>query len=159
MVKLEKNEFFIPGNVPSLKNSKIKTSRGVFASKTVTKYLKLFGIKSYCTENTTKRNKNVELYKRFEGSQYIEYFPDEDLKKMNILRENGKPIEIGFHFIRGSKHKFDFVNACQIICDLMSAYDIIEDDNMDYLIPFPHKKNDLWYSYDKDNPGVIIKIY
>ena len=28
---------FIPGNVPSLKNSKVKTSRGIFSSPTVTR--------------------------------------------------------------------------------------------------------------------------
>ena len=38
---------FIKGNVPSLKNSKIKTSRGIFSSKTVKRYLNSLGIQSY----------------------------------------------------------------------------------------------------------------
>ena len=38
---------FIPGNVPSLKNSKVKTGRGIFASPTVTKYLKSLGIQRF----------------------------------------------------------------------------------------------------------------
>ncbi len=35
------NIIFIPGNIPSLKNSKIATSKGVFSSKTVKKFLNL----------------------------------------------------------------------------------------------------------------------
>jgi hypothetical protein len=40
----------------------------------------------------------------------------------------------------------------------MTAYDIIEDDNMNCLIPFPIMVNDRWFSYDKENPGVLIKV-
>ena len=38
---------FIPYNTPSLKNSKIKTSKGIFSSKTVKKYLNSLGIQKY----------------------------------------------------------------------------------------------------------------
>ena len=38
---------FIPGNVPSSKNSRINTSKGSFASKTVKSYLNSLGIQSY----------------------------------------------------------------------------------------------------------------
>ena len=78
------NEIFIPGNVPSLKNSKIKTERGVFASKTVTTYLKLFGIKSFKSSSNKNGNKNVELYKRFNGKKFIDYFTKEILEKIQI---------------------------------------------------------------------------
>jgi len=30
---------------------------------------------------------------------------------------------------------------------------------MDYFIPMPYKDNEKWYTYDKENPGVFIKIY
>lgn len=137
-------ELFIPGNVPSLKNSKIATSRGVFASKTVSKYLRYLGVQYYSSSK-----KIVKEYKT----------------KPNLFRKVFKKwkkptgqIVIGFHFVRATKHKFDFGNACQIIQDLMVAHDFLEDDNMDYLIPMPYKKEDVWYSYDKDNPGVYIKI-
>ena len=40
----------------------------------------------------------------------------------------------------------------------MTAYDIIEDDNMNCLIPIPMKINDKWFSYNKENPAVIIKV-
>ncbi len=42
-----RGSIFIPGNVPSLKNSKIKTARGIFPSKTVMKYLRSLGIQKY----------------------------------------------------------------------------------------------------------------
>ena len=40
-------EIFIPFNVPSLKNSKIKTTRGIFPSKTFKKYLQAIGIQHF----------------------------------------------------------------------------------------------------------------
>ena len=47
-MKLNGDEYlFIGTNVPSLKNSKIKTSRGIFSSKTVGKYLRGLGIQSF----------------------------------------------------------------------------------------------------------------
>lgn len=144
---------FIPGNVPSLKNSKVKTSKGIFPSKTVSKYLKSFGISSYSSEK-----KIVSIQKKFNGNRFIDYFLKEELDKINELRKEKKPICIGFHFIRDSKRRFDFGNACQIICDLMTAYDIIEDDNMNCLIPIPLMVDYNWYSYDKENPGVLIKV-
>ena len=68
------------------------------------------------------------------------------------------PIEIGFHFVRKTKHKFDFNNANQIIADLLTAHGIIEDDNMDYFIPYAFKMNDKFYTIDKENPGVYLQI-
>lgn len=144
---------FIPGNVPSLKNSKVKTSKGIFPSKTVSKYLKSFGIISYSSEK-----KVISIQKTFKGNKFIDYFKEEELNRINQLRQENIPICLGFHFIRDSKRRFDFGNACQIICDLMTAYDIIEDDNMNCLIPFPIMVNDRWFSYDKENPGVLIKV-
>lgn len=75
------------------------------------------------------------------------------------MKSKEYPIKIGFHFVRQTKHRFDFHNAVQIIADLMVAHDFIEDDDMDCFIPVPLKKNGRWYSYDKENPGVYIKIY
>lgn len=154
MVNISNEEAsFIPGNVPSLKNSKVKTSRGIFPSKTVTKYIRGLGISSYSSSKKT-----VSELKRFSGKRFIDYFKEEELNKIKNLREKNIPICLGFHFIRNNKKRFDFGNACQILCDLMTAYDIIEDDNMDCLIPFPIMVNDKWFSYDKENPGVLIKV-
>lgn len=135
---------FIKGNVPSLKNSKIKTSKGIFPSKTVVNYLKELGIIHY-----SSGKKEVKCYKT-KPNLFAEQF-----------KNNVKPstqVIIEFHFVRNSKHKFDFNNATQIILDLLTAHDFIEDDNMDWVIPFPMKLNDKWYSYNKENPGVYINI-
>ena len=40
----------------------------------------------------------------------------------------------------------------------MVAHDFIEDDDMDHFIPMPFKVKKKWYSYNKENPGVWIKI-
>jgi Holliday junction resolvase RusA-like endonuclease len=141
-----KSEVFIPFNTASSKNSKINTSKGSFNSKTVQKYLKSLGIKSYSSSKKT-----VELYKNTEL-----LFPVDELKA--LIKDKNKTTVLGFHFVRGTKHNADFNNINQIILDLMTAFDIIEDDNMDYLIPMPYKRNDKWYSYSKTEPGVYIKI-
>ena len=134
---------FIKGNVPSSKNSKIK---GRFFSPTVQKYLRSHGIKSF-----SSRRKEVEFYKTIECT-----FPVTELQE--LLKNVKYPVIIGFHFIRGTKHKWDFHNACQILLDVFTAFDIIQDDDMTHIIP-----QCLWiegnhYSYDKSNPGVIIQI-
>ena len=148
MIYQNDNYIWIPFNVPSLKNSKIKTSRGIFPSKTVKKYLTDLGIQKYSASRKevvgykTKPNKFEELREKFN----------------NALEGKTPPIEIGFHFVRDTKRKFDFNNATQIIADLMTAHDIIEDDNMDFFIPYAFKINNQFYSYDKENPGVYIEI-
>lgn len=134
---------FIKHNVPSSKNSKIN---GKFFSKTVQKYLKTYGIKSFSSSRKT-----VETYKTKPMT-----FPVDDLKR--LLENRDYPIVLGFHFVRGTRHKFDFGNVCQILLDLFTAFNIIDDDNMDCIVPMPFKIEDRWYSYDKDNPGVYIKI-
>ena len=116
-------------------------------SPTVKKWLRLYGISSY-----SSARKEVQLFKK------IPYkYNFEQLCKSIAFNKN-YPLCIGFHFIRGTKHKFDFNNANHIITDLMTAYDIIPDDNMDYVVPFPLKIEGRWYSIDKNNPGVIIAI-
>lgn len=128
------SSIFIPINTPSLKNSKMWTGRRLIASKTVLSYIK-------ATQQDYTNNRDIWL-KMIEGKE--------------------KPFIVGFHFIRKSKHKFDFINACQIVQDLMVKNNWIEDDNMDELIPaclFIEEDNQLYgYTYDKENPGVLINV-
>lgn len=149
MIENNTNCWFIPFNVPSLKNSKVKTSSGIFASKTVTKYLRSLGIQSYSSSR-----KIVKGYK--------------DKNRPNIFLEclegfkesiTDYPIKLGFYFIRDSKRKFDFNNGTQILLDLLTAHKLIEDDNVDFILPYPIL-NDTGncYEVDKDNTGVIIQI-
>ena len=140
---------FIKGNVPSSKNSKIMTKRGIFHSKTVSRYLQKLGIKSYSVSK-----KKVIGYKT--RSNLFEEAVVPMKNELNHFR-NGTPYMIGFHFVRGSRHKFDWINCCQIIADLLVAHGVIEDDNMDYLIPYPFPIDGDWYFYSKETPGVWIE--
>lgn len=164
---LEKKEeqipemIFIPGNVPSLKNSKVKTSRGIFSSKTVNKYIRALGIQSFSSSK--------KIVKGYVDPNKPNLF--EALRPQFEAMKKGKadPLIIGYHQVRNSKRLFDFSNSVEIIQDLMTAHGFIEDDNVKYVIPVPmnrkgelpniHNLNDEWYSVDKENPGVYIKIF
>jgi len=116
-------EIFIAGNVPSSKNSKVWTGRFLVWSKTAQRYKK-------------------ETKKQWE-----------DNRELFLSETKGYPLHVSFEFVRGSKHKFDYVNPLQTVLDLMVEYEWLEDDNADVILP-----EFIQYSYDKTNPGVKIKI-
>jgi hypothetical protein len=143
---------FIPGNVPSSKNSKVAATVGkgqnaktvLLHSKTVKKYLRNLGIQRFSAKTgITGYVTRPNLFKRDVGG----YFDDVEY-----------PCVLGFNFVRDSLRKFDFINACQIICDLLAAHGYINDDDMKHLIPMPMMINGSWYSVCKDKPGVWLKI-
>lgn len=68
------------------------------------------------------------------------------------------PIIVGLHFVRGTRHKWDFHNMVQGVADLMVKHGWVEDDNTYYFLPVPMKLDGKWWSYNKENPGVYIKI-
>lgn len=146
---MDSRTVFIPGNTPSLKNSKIKTKNGIFHSKTVSNYLKNLGIKEYSASRkiltTAKGKENI----------FLGCFNNEFL---DMLERSERPIRLGFYFIRDSRRKFDFNNANQIVLDLLSAANIINDDNIDEVVPFPLRIESKYYHIDKNNPGVLLKI-
>jgi hypothetical protein len=116
-------EIFIKGNTPSSKNSRVWTGKFFVVSKTVRNYIK---------ESELEWAINAKVFKE-------------------MIHEY--PIRCSLRFVRGSKHKFDYVNPSQTIFDLMVKYGWIEDDNADIIIPVFEQ-----YEYNKDNPGVYIKI-
>lgn len=138
---------FIPGNTPSSKNSKIATSRGIFHSKYVKTYLKSLGIKKY---SVTKRTIEYE-------SGASNAFPLQDLKR--LFNGSTKPAVVGIHFVRKDARKFDFHNISQIVFDLLVASGVLEDDNMDFVIPIPMILDNKYYSINKEAPGVYIKVF
>jgi len=117
---------FIAGNVPSSKNSKRWTGKMLINSKTVMKYIK----------DTDSQYKSMR-------SKFEEMTAGLDM-----------PVVVSFKFIRGTKHRFDYINPAQTVQDLMVKNNWIEDDNMNYIIPHFEP-----YEYDKENPGVEIRIY
>ena len=153
---------FIPGNVPSLKNSKIKTARGVFSSPTVNKFIRNLNIQKF-----NARKKEVKGYVDPQRPNYIEGLREE-FEKMK--EGKGDPIFIGYHQVRNSRRLFDFSNSVELIQDLLTAHDIIEDDNVKYVFPIPmtiegeiptieNVRKKEWFSVDTENPGVYIKFF
>lgn len=153
---------FIPYNVPSLKNSKVMTKRGVFSSPTVSKYIRKLGIQSYNAGKKTIKG-YVDPNRPNEFEKFREQF--ELMKK-----DKGNPIFIGYHQVRNSKRLFDFSNSIEVIQDLLTAHDFIEDDNVKYVFPIPmtidgelpsitNIRVEQFYSVNKDKPGVYIKIF
>ncbi len=135
---------FIPSNIPSLKNSKIM---GRFPSKTVQRWLRLYGIQHYSASR-----KQVTFFKTIKKTYDFEEIT-------NPLREcKDYPLKMGFHFIRDSKRRWDFGNACQVLQDLLVAFDVIPDDDVNYILPFPLEINGKYWDYDKNNAGAILKI-
>ncbi len=129
--RLITKEYFIPGHVPSSKNSRIFNfnRKRSFTSKAVTTYIK-----------------NSKLY--------WEKFQVDFIKKL----PKDYPVHIGFHFVRKSRHKYDFVNPLQTVQDLMVKYEWLTDDNMDILVPHPLEKEGTYSTLDSKNPGVFIQI-
>lgn len=64
------------------------------------------------------------------------------------------PMLIEFVFIRGSRHKFDYINPAQTVQDLMTEYGWIEDDNSDVIVPYFGD-----YIFDKEYAGVVIRLF
>lgn len=126
----------------------MKTSRGIFPSKTVKNYINSLGIQRY----SASRKEVVGYIKK---ENYIESLRD---VFKEALKDKEPPYEIGFHFVRKTKRAFDFNNANQILADLFVAHDFLEDDNMDFFIPYAFKINNKYYTVDKENPGVYIKL-
>lgn len=121
---------FMSGNFPSFKNSKQRTAKGFMVmSKTVQKYLKA----------------NEEQWKTI---------PDE----FRALTEEDFPIVVGMHFVRGTRHRWDFHNMVQGVADLMVKHGWIPDDNMDYFVPFCMFRSGGFYHYNKESPGVEVTL-
>ena len=130
-MKCDDNEFFIPINVPSSKNSKRWTGKILISSKIVMDY----------------------------RSNTAGYWLQQKRNFINALKGKDKPYKIGFHFVRDSRRRYDFINPLQTAQDEMVKYGWIEDDNIFELIPFPYERNGSYSTVDKLKAGVYIKIF
>ena len=99
--------FFIPGNVPSSKNSKVWTGKFLINSKTTRAYIK-------------------------ESEDYWLTYTEEFRLIFDSLP---KPVHVSFEFIRASRHKFDYANPLNTVQDLMVKYGWLPDDNADEILP------------------------
>ena len=121
---------FISGNTPSSKNSKqfvtLKNGKKLLLnSKIVRKYID-----------------KSEMDWRFNKTEFFK-----------MLKGKNKPYKIELYFIRDSRRKFDYINAAQIIFDLMQEYGYIEDDDSTNIIPIFKG-----FEVDKGRAGVKIEV-
>jgi hypothetical protein len=125
------NAIFIPGNVPSSKNSKQWTGKILIDS-----------------EVTRRYRANTAIFWKAHRTDFLK-----------MVKDKPKPLLIGFHFVRNSRRRFDFCNMVQILQDMAVQYGWLPDDNCDEMLPFPMQDEDnRWYAIDKNNPGVYIKV-
>lgn len=122
---MEKPEFWISGNVPSSKNNKVWTG----------KYL----VHSAATKKWLKTSTPDWLAQRHEFLKALKGLP--------------LPYYIEFTFVRGARHRFDYINAAQIVFDTMQECGWIPNDDGDTVKPYFED-----YIYNKANPGVMIRI-
>lgn len=124
-------EWFITYNVPSKKNSRINFVRN--------------------GKQISLPSKGHSEYKKVTAMQYNIF----GIEFRKAIEHYGlkPPFRVEFTFVRGSKHRFDYCNAAQTCEDLFTENNWIEDDSADFLIPSFKP-----YQYDKNNPGVHIKL-
>lgn len=77
-------------------------------------------------------------------------------QRLRFIEEISKlptPYYIELTFVRKSKHRFDYINIAQSVMDEMKHHGWLSDDDADNVKPYFGD-----YIYDKENPGVIIRI-
>ena len=121
---------FIAGNTPSSKNSK--------------QFVTL--------KNGKKLLLNSKIVRKYIDKSEMDWiFNKTEFFKM--LKGKNKPYKIELYFIRDSKRKFDYINAAQIVFDLMQHYGYIEDDDSTNVIPIFKG-----FEVDKARAGVEIRV-
>lgn len=124
-------QLFCPGNCPSSKNGRRWTGKFFVVSKSTKKW-------------------------RQETKQW---WIDNKQTFIDQLKGKEKPYKIGFHFVKGTRHLYDWVNPVQTIQDEMVTHGWIDDDNINEMVPVPFKRKGSYTGYSKKKPGVYIKVY
>lgn len=135
------NSVFIPGNVPSSKNSNQISKNGLFKSATVRKYLQKAGVAKYSSGR--------KQYTNYKTPGRINYY-ERMLPVYTRIAKTSSPY-VGFFFVRDSNRSFDYHNVIQLVADLMTSHGWIVDDSISYFVPVF-----LGYRVDRNNPGVYI---
>jgi len=116
-----KDCFYIAGNVPSSKNSK-----DIVTVKNINK--KTGKPQEFSTPV------DGELVRKYKIATKGDWWQNK-VAFLNQTRHAKLPLRVEFTFIRKSLHAFDFINAAQIIQDLMKKYGYITDDETSYILP------------------------
>ena len=126
---------FIAGNTPSSKNSK-----------------RIITITNKKTGKKTTRLINSEVTEKYIKNSKTDWV----LNKRNFLKMlvgKEKPYRVELYFIRDTRKRFDYINAAQIVFDLMQEYRSIEDDDSQNIIPVFKG-----FEVDKARAGVEIRV-
>lgn len=126
---------FIAGNTPSSKNSK-----------------RIITITNKKTGKKTTRLINSEVTEKYIKSSKVDWLVNKN-EFLKMIKDKEKPYKIELYFIRDSKRRFDYINAAQIIFDLMQEYGYIEDDDSQNIIPVFKG-----FEVDKARTGVEIEV-
>ena len=126
---------FIAGNTPSSKNSK-----------------RIITITNKKNGKKTTRLINSEVTEKYIKSSKVDWLVNKN-EFLKMLKDKEKPYKVELFFIRDSKRKFDYINAAQIIFDLMQEYGYIEDDDSQNIIPVFKG-----FEVDKARTGVEISV-
>ena len=126
---------FINGNTPSSKNSK-----------------RIITITNKKTGKKTTRLINSEVTEKYIKNSKADWLVNKN-EFLKMLKGKEKPYKVELFFIRDSKRRFDYINAAQIIFDLMQEYGYIEDDDSTNVIPIFKG-----FEVDKARTGVMIRV-
>lgn len=126
---------FISGNTPSSKNSK-----------------RIITITNKKTGKKTTRLINSEVTEKYIKNSKVDWLVNKN-EFLKMLKSKEKPYKIELYFIRDSRRRFDYINAAQIIFDLMQEYGYIEDDDSTNVIPIFKG-----FEVDKARTGVKIEV-
>jgi len=129
---------FIPGHVPSLKNSKRILQRNGKDGRKIPFIASSAAVMKYKKE--TKKD-----YDRYRNVFH------------SLLRDLHPPYYVEFYFIRKTRHKFDFNNANHMVTDMMVEHGWLLDDDIDTILPLPPLNQPI-YEHSKTNPGVWITV-
>ena len=144
-----KRGIFIPGEVPSSKNSK---EIGFFFLKKGSPG-KIFVLRNGSYIPVRLNLNSSKATKRYVKDHSIDYLANK-VNFQKLLVGKTKPYRIVFKFSRKTRRKFDYINAAQIVQDMMVQQGWVEDDDCVNVKPYF-----LDYEHNKENPGVLISIF
>lgn len=140
---------FIPGEVPSSKNSKeigfIYLPTGSIST--------IYHLKNGVHRPVRLNLNSSNATRRYIKEHNIDYVANK-VKFNRLISGYQAPYRICFKFIRGTHRKFDYINAAQIVQDLMVKNGWIDDDDCVNVRPYF-----LEYEVNKNNPGVLISVF
>lgn len=138
-------QFFIQGNTPSSKNSRINFTQKDSAGNPVLTEKGKFKQRSMKSEYSSDWEKQVASYMDKHRSLFLSLVGDK------------RPVRVTMFFLRKTRGKWDFHNAVQIVADAMTRHGWIPDDDAENLLIYPPNMAP-YYGYDKENPGVLIRV-